>query len=169
MFIDSTRFPIVWMHNKGHEVEQTFDQIAAVFEDILVRGVPFVMIGMGTDRPPKSRDPAENKRVSLWIKKNKPRFTLCRSMVLVEPSAVKRVAMGAILTVFSKFWGFSVALVASEAEALRTAKAALADAASPTPTGTVAEGPSGSTVAHGNNAGHDELSWRRLGERPEPR
>lgn len=141
MFIDSTQFPIVWMHNKGHAVEQTFEQITAVFEEVLMRDVPFVMIGIGTDRPPKSQDPAENKRVSLWIKKNKPRFSLCRSMVLVEHRAVQRVAMGAILSVFAKFWGFSVTLVASEEAALRTAKALLAGAASLTPKDGIAHAP----------------------------
>lgn len=145
MYVDATQFPVVRMYNEGHAIEQTFEQITGVFEDILARDMPYVMIGIGTDRPKKRQDPAENKRAGLWIKHNKHRFKLCRKMVIVEPSAVKRVTMGTALSLFAKFWGFSVELVPSEEEALSTAKAVLADAGASTSIHSAEEAPSKSS------------------------
>lgn len=122
MSMDSSNFPFVWMslaHEPGHDFKQDFEE----FEANLQRGEPFVLL---TDSAPKEdhdHTQEEKKHTSLWMKKHKAELRkLVLAMIVIEPSAAKRIAFKAFAVVFAKFWGYPLMLAAAREEAMEMAE-----------------------------------------------
>lgn len=121
MPLNSANFPLVWMsYDEGpdHNHDEDFE----AFEANLSRGAPFVLL---TDTAPTeghehSQD--EKKRTSLWMKKHKAELrTLVLAMIVIEPSAIKRLAFKPFGVAFAKFWGYPLRIASSREEALEIA------------------------------------------------
>lgn len=140
MFLNVAEFPIVKLsYDRG--LVQTEDEVFAVFEGLLDREAPFVILAEGAvpDDDHHEHDPAERKKLALWSKKNKQRLrAFVKAMIYVEPSAAKRLAMKAFQVVSEKFWGYPLLVAASEAEALQKAKELLQRPSDNAPAGTAA-------------------------------
>jgi hypothetical protein len=126
MSMNSSQFPFVWMsfgQDRGRDPQKDFDE----FEVNLKRGEPFVLL---SDTPPTEdheHAPEERKRTSLWMKKHKAELRKwVLAMIMVEPSAAKRLGFKAFALVFAKFWGYPLLLAASREEAMDIAKGLLA-------------------------------------------
>lgn len=145
MLMDVTTFPIVKL-SYAQGARQTDDEAFAVFEALLDRGTPFVIIGQGAaaELSEHEHEPEERRRLALWSKKHKARLrALVKAMVYVEPSTAKRLGMKAFQIVFEKFWGYPVLVAASEAEALQTAEALLSSPLQSTEPGEAGESDQG--------------------------
>ena len=121
MPFDSTNFPLVWMsYDEGPDHDH--DEDFRAFEANLKRGEPFVVL---TDSPPgedHEHSQEEKKRTSLWMKKHKADLRkLVLAMVIVEPSAAKRLAFKPFGVAFAKFWGYPMRLASSREEAMEIA------------------------------------------------
>lgn len=106
MLIDSSTFPLVWLRRDTGAADN--DALFAAFEQLLARRQAFVLLSdAGFDEDSHEHAQEERKRMTLWMKKNKAalRAYIC-GMVLIEPSAAKRLAGKAFGVVFGKFWGY---------------------------------------------------------------
>ncbi|AKU96474.1 hypothetical protein AKJ09_03138 [Labilithrix luteola] len=122
MVLDASQFPIVSMHYDDHANERSPLEVLGDLARVLDRREPFVMFGFGFDSSPPKRDKAIAKQMNDWRKENRERLaSLCRGMVVVEPSAAKRLALNAFRPVFANYWGYGVHLVATMDEANETA------------------------------------------------
>lgn len=122
MLIDSSEFPLVWMRRDTPSNENSpaaFDQFAM----LLMRRQAFVFLSAdGFDGGEHEHTQEERKQISLWMKKNKAEIrAFVRGMVLIEPSAAKRLASKAFAAMFGKFWGYPMMIAASKDEALEVA------------------------------------------------
>lgn len=116
MLVDDTHFPIVRMHYNRTD-DRGDDVSFQIFEDLLERKTPFVLIGLGAE-PDEVQSAEERKRVTLWMKRNRQALhTYVRAMVYIEPSPAKRFLAKTSAPVFQKFWGYPILVSASEAEA----------------------------------------------------
>ena len=129
MPMNSSDFPLVWMsfsQEPGYDQEKDL----AEFEANLQRGEPFVLL---SDTPPSEEhehSPEDRKRTALWMKKHKAQLrSLVLAMVMVEPSAAKRLGFKAFATVFGKFWGYPLLLAASREQAIEMAEGLLGKSA----------------------------------------
>jgi hypothetical protein len=121
MPLDSSNFPIVWMHY-GRGPDHDHDQDFAAFEANFERGAPFVILTDSAPEEEHEHSQEEKKRTALWMKKNKHALrTLVLAMIMIEPSLAKRLAFKPFGIAFAKFWGFPLRLAASREEALEIA------------------------------------------------
>ena len=127
MPLDNTHFPLVWMrYDEGpdHDHDEDFEALEASF----ARGTPFVIL---TDNAPveeHEHSQEEKKRTVLWMKKHKAELRiLVLAMIVIEPSAAKRMAMKAFGVAFAKFWGYPMRLTSSREEAMEIAKMLLSE------------------------------------------
>ncbi len=131
MPLDSTNFPLVWMsYDRGpdHDHNKDFD----AFEANLKRGVPFVILTDSAPAEDHEHSHEEKKRTSLWMKKHKAELrTLVLAMIVIEPSAARRLAFKPFGVAFAKFWGHPLKLAASREEALEIAGKLLSERAGP--------------------------------------
>ncbi len=123
MFIDAARFPIVYMHHDRPE-EPGVDSFT-VFEQLLDREMPFVLIGY--PEAEHSEDHNQRKQVVLWMKANRKRLQrLVFGMVQVEPSLAKRLVAKGFAVAFRKFWSYPLIIAESDQQALSFAERLLA-------------------------------------------
>lgn len=125
MPLDSTNFPLVWMsydHGPDHDHDEDF----AALEVNLKRGVPFVILTDSAPTEDHEHSQEEKKRTALWMKKHKVALrTLVLAMIVIEPSAAKRLAFRPFGVAFAKFWGYPMRLAASREEAMAIAEGLL--------------------------------------------
>lgn len=121
MPLDTTNFPLVWMNydvGPDHDHDKDFEALEAS----LKRGAPFVILTDSAPAEEHEHSQDEKKRTSLWMKKHKAELrTLILAMVVIEPSAAKRLAFKSFGVAFAKFWGYPLRLAASREEALEIA------------------------------------------------
>ncbi|MGK6317569.1 hypothetical protein [Neorhizobium sp. DT-125] len=122
MSMDSSNFPFVWM-SLPDDSEKNFRQGFEEFEANLKRGEVFVLLANSAPAEDREHSQEEKKYTSLWMKKHKAELRkLVLAMIVIEPSAAKRVAFKAFGMVFAKFWGYPLMLASSREEALETAE-----------------------------------------------
>lgn len=121
MPLDSTNFPLVWMtYDEGpdHDHDEDFEALEAN----LKRGTPFVLLTDSAPTEEHQHSQEEKKRTSLWMKKHKAELrTLVLAMIVIEPSAAKRLAFKPFGIAFAKFWGYPLKLASSREEAMAIA------------------------------------------------
>jgi hypothetical protein len=127
LLIEAEAFPIVRIRY-DQEGPSGQDNNLALFEALLDREQPFVLIGNGEHLQQESHE--ERKRIALWMKRNRVRLNrLVRAMVYVEPNTVKRLAARPATFVFEKFWGFPMLVSESDRDATAIAESLLAASA----------------------------------------
>lgn len=121
MSFDSTNFPLVWVtFEQGPEHDH--DKDFQAFEANLSRGEPFVLLTDSTPDEDHEHSQEEKKRNALWMKKHKAELRhLVLAMIVIEPSAAKRLAFKAFGVAFVKFWGFPMRIASSREEAMEIA------------------------------------------------
>lgn len=121
MSFDSTNFPLVWVtfeQGLDHDHDKDFQ----AFEANLRRGEPFVLLSDSAPAEDHEHSQEEKKRNALWMKKHKAELrNLVLAMIVIEPSAAKRLAFKAFGVAFAKFWGYPLLLASSREEALEIA------------------------------------------------
>lgn len=116
---DVSDFPIVWSRNAAI-VPGYAPQWVREMDGLLTRGLPFVVV---FDEGITEEDHEDRKVRALWLKKNKGLLvSLCRSVFVIEPNAIKRAALMAQALVASKAFGVSMDIVASRQEAETAAR-----------------------------------------------
>ncbi|WP_430512194.1 hypothetical protein [Pannonibacter phragmitetus] len=132
MPMDNSNFPFVWM-SYADAPDHDHDDDFASFEENLKRGEPFVVLSDSVPSEEHEHSQEERKRTALWMKKNKAGLRkLVLAMIIVEPSAAKRLAFKAFGITFAKFWGYPMMLASSRDEAMVIARKLLSDHAGPT-------------------------------------
>ena len=131
MLFDSSNFPLVWMtYDQGPDHDHDHDKDFEVFEANLNRGEPFVLLTDSAPTEGHEHSHEEKKRTSLWMKKHKAELrTLVLAMIVIEPSAAKRLAFKPFGAAFAKFWGYPMRLAASRNEGLEIAGELLSERA----------------------------------------
>ncbi|WP_339756820.1 hypothetical protein [uncultured Hoeflea sp.] len=129
MPLDNTNFPLVWMNydeEPDHDHDEDFEALEASFK----RGAPFVIL---TDNAPieeHEHSQEEKKRTVLWMKKHKAELrTLVLAMIVIEPSAAKRMAFKPFGVAFAKFWGYPMKLASSREQGIEIAGKLLSERA----------------------------------------
>ena len=121
MPLDNTNFPLVWMsydEAPDHDHDEDFEVLEASFR----RGEPFVILTDNAPTEDHAHSQEEKKRTVLWMKKHKAELrTLVLAMIVIEPSAAKRMAFKTFGVAFAKFWGYPLKLATSREEALEIA------------------------------------------------
>ncbi|CAO3426167.1 hypothetical protein [Azospirillum endophyticum] len=127
MPLDSTNFPLVWVtYEEGpdHDHDKDFQ----AFEANLRRGEPFVLLTDSALAEDHEHSQEEKKRNALWMKRHKAELrNLVLAMIVIEPSAAKRLAFKAFGVAFAKFWGYPMRLASSREEALEIARNLLSE------------------------------------------
>lgn len=123
MQLDFSTFPLVWMRRDSASSLQA-DALFAQFDALLARRQAFVILSEeGFDEDGHEHPQEERKRASLWMKQNKAAIrAYIQGMVLVEPSAAKRLAGKAFAVLFCKFWGYPLHFGTSRDDALDIAQ-----------------------------------------------
>lgn len=111
---DMSNFPIVRSRNDAI-VPGYAHQWAREMDALLAADAPFIIVfdeGMAEERQ-------EDRKVrAVWLKKNRNLLAmLCRSVVAIEPDAVKRMALKAQAVIATKAFGVPMDIVSSRAEA----------------------------------------------------
>ncbi|ATE77109.1 MULTISPECIES: hypothetical protein [Pseudomonas] len=121
MPMNSTEFPLVWMsfaHEPGHNTQKDFDEFAANLQ----RGEPFVLLSETPPGDDHEHSPEEKKRTTLWMKKHKAQLrSMVLALIMVEPSAAKRLGFKAFAGLFAKVWGYPLLFAASREQAIEMA------------------------------------------------
>lgn len=127
MPLDSKNFPLVWMsydQDPDHDHDEDFE----AFEENLKRGAPFVILTDNAPTEEREHNQEEKKRTALWMKKHKADLqTLVLTMIVIEPSAAKRLAFKPFGVVFAKFWGFPMRIASSRKEGIEIARKLLSE------------------------------------------
>ncbi|WP_020590050.1 hypothetical protein [Desulfobacter curvatus] len=127
MILDSSNFPLVWMH-RNSSANQSMEAGLGEFNELLSRQQAFVVLNE------ESRDDNQHKEIgdgrkqlSLWMKENKTEIrSFIKGMIQIEPNTTKRLAAKAFAGTFAKFWGFPLFIAASKEEGLEMANKLLA-------------------------------------------
>ncbi|MXO66434.1 hypothetical protein [Altericroceibacterium endophyticum] len=126
MPLDITNFPLVWMSYEktpDHDHDEDFKALEASF----ARGEPFVILTDNAPTEDHEHSQEEKKRTALWLKNHKTELrTLVQAMIVIEPSATKRMAFKPFGVAFGKLWGFPLKLTSSRQEAMDIAGQLLA-------------------------------------------
>jgi hypothetical protein len=126
MLIDATQFPLVWMQlsKQGNDLDAS---PLAEFEALLARKEVFVLINdEGLDKGEREHSKEEAKQITLWMKRNKADLqTFIKAGIYIEPNAAKRLAAKAFASVYEKFWGYPMLIVATKDDALTLARTLL--------------------------------------------
>ncbi|WP_346893875.1 hypothetical protein [uncultured Roseibium sp.] len=121
MPIDITNLPLVWMsYDEGpdHDHDEDFEALEESFK----RGAPFVILTDNAPTEDHAHSQEEKKRTALWMKKHKAELrTLVLAMIVIEPSAAKRLAFKPFGVAFAKFWGYPMTLASSREEGIEIA------------------------------------------------
>ena len=129
MPLDNTNFPFVWMsydEEPDHDHDEDFEVLEASFR----RGEPFVILTDNAPTEEHEHSHEERKRTALWMKKHKSELrTLVLAMIVIEPSAAKRMAFKTFGVAFAKFWGYPLRLATSREEAMEIAGQLLSERA----------------------------------------
>jgi len=122
MQLDLSAFPLVWMRREAAPVQP--DILFAQFDALLARRQAFVILSEeGFDEDGHEHPQEERRRAALWMKQNKAAIrAYIQGMVLVEPSAAKRLAGKAFAVMFGKFWGYPLHFGTSRDDALDIAQ-----------------------------------------------
>lgn len=123
MQLDITDFPLVWMR-RDPAAERHDEALFAQFEALLARQQAFVILSEeGLDEEGHDHPQEERKRAVLWMKRHKAALrAYIQGMVLVEPSAAKRLAGKAFAVMFGQFWGYPLHFGTSRDDALDIAR-----------------------------------------------
>ncbi|WP_219118718.1 hypothetical protein [Janthinobacterium sp. UMAB-56] len=123
MQLDISDFPLVWIR-RDPVAERRDEALFAQFEALLARQQAFVILSeAGLDDDGHVHPQKERKRAVLWMKRHKAALrTYIQGMVLVEPSAAKRLAGKAIAVMFGQFWGYPLHFGTSRDDALDLAQ-----------------------------------------------
>lgn len=129
MLFDSKDFPLVWMsYDEGPD--HNHDEGFVAFEAYLSRGAPFVLLTDSAQTEDHEHSQEEKKSASLWMKKHKAELrALVLAMIVIEPSATKRLAFKPFGIAFAKFWGYPMKLASSREEAIEIAEKLLSERA----------------------------------------
>jgi len=129
MPLDITNFPLVWMsydEEPDHDHDEDFEALEASFK----RGTPFVILTDNAPTEDHTHSQEEKKRTALWMKAHKAELrTLVLAMIVIEPSAAKRLAFKSFGVAFAKFWGHPLKLASSREEAMEIAGQLLSERA----------------------------------------
>ena len=129
MPLDNSDFPLVWMSydkEPDHDPNKDFEAFEACFQ----RGAPFVILTDSAPTEDHDHSQDEKKRTALWMKQHKAELrTLVLAMIVIEPSAAKRLAFKSFGVVFAKFWGYPLKLAASREEGVEMARQLLTERA----------------------------------------
>ena len=121
MSMNSADFPLVWMsfaHEPGHDTQKDFDEFAANLQ----RGEPFVLLSDSAPTDDHEHSLEEKKRTSLWMKKHKEQLrSLVLALIMIEPSAAKRLGFKAFAGLFAKVWGYPLLFATSREQAIKMA------------------------------------------------
>ncbi|CAI1751692.1 Uncharacterised protein [Serratia proteamaculans] len=123
MSLDSTTFPLVWMRQLAAGQPQDTVAEFAEFSRLLQREQAFVLLCDRRMDENGEHDRDERTQIALW--KRDHREALARwvkGMVLIEPDDVRRQAAAEFVDFASRFWGYPVQVVASEAQACELAQ-----------------------------------------------
>ena len=128
MFIDATRFPLVWIQIATAS-RNPEDSPFAEFEALLARKKSFVLLNdEGLGRGNHEHSPDEMKQTSLWMKRHKRELrAFVKASIHIEPSTTKRLAANAFAVIYAKFWGYPMLMTATKEEALALAHKLLSD------------------------------------------
>ncbi|TDV09459.1 hypothetical protein [Paraburkholderia caballeronis] len=129
MLIDPADFPFVWMRMNAQPIDRTTYAFAE-FDALLARRRPFVFLndeGLGDSRP--ERSPDELKEASLWMKQHRSDLqAFVKAAIFIEPDAEKRRANEPFTSVYERFWGYPMRVVASTDDAIGVARQLLNEA-----------------------------------------
>nr|WP_321360514.1 hypothetical protein [uncultured Hyphomonas sp.] len=129
MPLDTTNFPLVWMSYEeapDHDHAEDFEALEAACK----RGEPFVILTDNAPTEDHEHSHEEKKRTALWMKKHKADLrTRVLAMIVIEPSATKRLAFRSFGVAFGKVWGFPLKLTTSRDEAMEIAGKLLSERA----------------------------------------
>jgi hypothetical protein len=128
MLIDATQFPLVWMRFSKRGSDPNASPFAE-FEVLLARKEMFVLINdEGLDKGEREHSKGEAKQITLWMKRNKTDLrTFIKAGIYIEQNAAKRLAAKVFASVYEKFWGYPMLIVATKDEALTLARTLLSD------------------------------------------
>ena len=128
MQIDASGFPLVWMRFKAPATDPDASPFAE-FEALLARKQGFVLFNdEGLDKSDHEHSPEEKKQTALWMKRNKNELrAFVKAAIYIEPSIAKRMATKAFASLYEKFWGYPMRMVATRDEALALAQKFLSD------------------------------------------
>lgn len=125
MQVDISHFPLVWMRRDPAAASSgPTEALFAQFETLLARQQAFVILSEeGLDEDGHEHPQEERKRAVLWMKRHKVALrAYIQGMVLVEPSAAKRLAGKAFAVLFGQFWGYPLHFGTSRDDALDIAQ-----------------------------------------------
>lgn len=122
-FHDVSLWPIV--RQSARSVQPGYAaQWAREMDAILAISMPFVVIMEG-DQP--AEDHEDRKARGIWLKRNKAALAaICRAVIGIEASAIKRAAMQVQMSLATKAFGTRMEIVASQEDALQLAERILA-------------------------------------------
>ncbi|MCE8420482.1 hypothetical protein LZ190_17570 [Rhodovulum sulfidophilum] len=129
MPLDAKNFPLVWMsydEEPDHDHDDDFEALEACFG----RGAPFVILTDNAPAEDHEHSQEEKRRTALWMKTHKADLrALVLAMIVIEPSATKRLAFRSFGVAFAKFWGHPLRLASSREEAMEIAGKLLSERA----------------------------------------
>ncbi|ASA57938.1 hypothetical protein [Vibrio gazogenes] len=128
MQIDTAQFPLVWTRFNAPGTDPDASPFAE-FEALLARKTVFVLLNdEGLDKGDHEHAPDEMKQTSRWMKNHKSELkAFVKAAIYIEPNIAKRMATKAFASVYEKFWGYPMVMVATKDEALALAQKFLAD------------------------------------------
>mgnify|MGYP003600029415 FL=1 len=123
MQLDLSTFPLVWMR-RDPAASSPDEALFAQFEELLARRQAFVILSeQGLDEDGHDHPQEARKRAVLWMKRHKAALrAYIQGMVLVEPSAARRLAGKAFAATFGQFWGYPLHFGTSRDDALDIAQ-----------------------------------------------
>lgn len=117
MFLDTTRFPFVYLRNDAHPEESTEVQIVALLD----RQERFVLVTDHLPSPDHDHDESheERKQRALFFKRNKPRIRqFCAGGIIVAGDKTVPAYVRLPAQAIGKAFGFELTFVRDEYEAL---------------------------------------------------
>ena len=127
MPLDISNFPLVWMsYDEGpdHDHHEDFEALEASFK----RDAPFVILTDNAPSEDHAHSQQQKKLTALWMKRHKAELrTLVLAMIVIEPSAAKRLAFKSFGVAFTKVWGHPLKVAASRKEAMEIADKLLSE------------------------------------------
>ncbi|WP_428240834.1 hypothetical protein [Gynuella sp.] len=123
MQINASQFPLVWMRFNAPGTDPEASPFAE-FEALLARKETFVLLNdEGLEKGDHEHSPEEKKQTSLWMKRHKSELkAFVKAAIYIEPNIAKRMATKAFASVYEKFWGYPMLMVATKDDALTLAQ-----------------------------------------------
>lgn len=116
MNIDARHFPQVTLEYNA-TLNLPMNEVLAQLSELIARDLPFAFIATG-GLGEANADPEDHKKLSLWMKANKPQIvkTIKGHVQIVEDAAGQAAAREFVPT-FIKFWGYPMLVAATAEEA----------------------------------------------------